>query len=367
LVSALSVSAWAFVANAQNEPGHANLQNKQDMVAEAAAEAIVTREEAAAGRAFDPAFRAEALRKLASLTPSELQSIQSQSSAGLGIAPKDYGSSQADLAFTPVTPCRIIDTRVAGGPIASGTQRNFIAAGGSFTPQGGSNTDCGVPFGPATAVVVNLVAVSPAGQGDLRAFPFGATVPLASVLNYANVQDSRGNGSLNIANGILLKICDIAASHCASDFTVLAEFNSTDLVADVMGYFELLPSTLASGKTLKGQYVASGAASAAGQFFASPVSFQLPLSAIASAPNTNFIPSGAASTTNCPGTAANPQAAKGNFCVYEMGQSNRTFYCLLDSGANVCGQVGVSGSSLWFQSAAAGNLFSYGTWAVTAP
>lgn len=351
----------AGVANGQNNP-----QNNREMVAASneareAAESIVAREEAATGRAFDPAFRAEALRKLASLTPSELQSIQSQSGGGLGIAPKAYGSSQADLVYNPVTPCRIIDTRVAGGHIAAGTQRNFLVAGGPFTGQGGSSTNCGIPFGPATAAVVNFVAVAPAGAGDLRIAPFGTAIPNASIINYAAVT------GLNIANGPAVTICNVATTSCGLDITIQADVSATDLVADVQGYFSLLPSTLASGKTLTGQYVAAGAASAAGQFFASPVSFQLPLSAITSAPNANFIPVGGASTANCPGTATNPQAASGNFCAYEALQTNTTFYCLLDLGANSCGQAGVSGSSVWFQAAAAGTVYSFGTWAVTAP
>jgi hypothetical protein len=214
------------------------VQNKQDMVAdrEAAAESIVARQEAAMGRTFDPAFRAEAISKLASRTLSELKAIQSQSGAALGIVPEAYGSPLSDLVFTPVTPCRIIDTRVAGGPIAAGSQRNFLAAGVGFSSQGGFNGDCGVPLGPATAVVVNLIAVNPAGGGDLRAFPFGAAVPLASVLNYANVP------LLNIANDIVLKICDSTVTICAFDFTVQADVSGTDVVGDVMGYFKALPS-----------------------------------------------------------------------------------------------------------------------------
>ncbi len=47
-------------------------------------------------------------------------------------------SVTVDLVFTPVTPCRIIDTRLAGGPIAGGTTRNFAVAGAAgFAAQGG--------------------------------------------------------------------------------------------------------------------------------------------------------------------------------------------------------------------------------------
>src|SRR5262249_48366624 len=109
--------------------------------------------------------------------------------------------------------------------------RGFLAAGTDYSGQGGLAGSCGIPFGPATAVFVNLVAVSPAGPGDLRAFPFPAAAPLASVLNYANVP------GLAIANGIVLPICDPTVSSCTFDFTIQADVNATHLVADVMGYF----------------------------------------------------------------------------------------------------------------------------------
>ena len=48
-------------------------------------------------------------------------------SAGVLGAPveAELGSSAAaDLVFTPLTPCRIIDTRVVGGPIVPGLPRD---------------------------------------------------------------------------------------------------------------------------------------------------------------------------------------------------------------------------------------------------
>ena len=83
---------------------------------EAIAESIIAREEAASGRAFDPGFRAQVNRGLASL-PLTLLEAQTQRS---GLGPYNLGDTQADLVYTPVTPCRIIDTRRAGGPIGGG-------------------------------------------------------------------------------------------------------------------------------------------------------------------------------------------------------------------------------------------------------
>src|SRR5215813_2107632 len=207
------------------------------------AEAIIVREESASGRTFDQAYRARVKAYLALLSPEELAALEkrgfgllprSNALRGTGAAlltPNVLGDTSADLVFNPVVPCRIIDTRVAGGPISGGSQRGFFAAETNYSAQGGFAGDCGIPFGPATAVFVNLVAVSPAGPGDLRAFPFPSSAPLASVLNYASVP------GLAIANGIVLPTCDPAVSGCTVDFTIQADGNATHLVADVMGYF----------------------------------------------------------------------------------------------------------------------------------
>ena len=46
------------------------------------------------------------------------------------------GSLSSDLVFTPLTPCRIVDTRVAGGTIPALATRGFKAWGTSFAAQG---------------------------------------------------------------------------------------------------------------------------------------------------------------------------------------------------------------------------------------
>jgi hypothetical protein len=148
--------------------------------------------------------------------------------------PLNLGDSQADLVYTPVTPCRIIDTRVADGPIAGGTTRDFRVTGTDLSSQGGSATGCGIPAGAATAAVINFVAVNPAGPGDLRITPFGTPMPTASIINYAAVP------GLNIANGPTVAICDPAVATCASDFTIQADSAATQVVADVQGYFRNL-------------------------------------------------------------------------------------------------------------------------------
>lgn len=218
-------------ANAQQNMGLNGAAEQQVQAADNAAIAasIVSREEAASGRAFEAAFRAEAVRKLASRSLAELEAIQSQDG---GLGTNALGDTQADLVFTPITPCRIIDTRAAGGPIAAATTRDFRVTGSGFAGQGGVAGSCGVPNGPATAVVLNIVAVAPAGAGDLRLTPFGTAVPTASIINYA----LPGSG-LNVANGLVAPICNPATTTCTGDFTIMADGSAVQVVADVMGYF----------------------------------------------------------------------------------------------------------------------------------
>jgi hypothetical protein len=41
------------------------------------------------------------------------------------VVPKNLGDANAALTYTPVNPCRILDTRVAGGALAANAQRQF--------------------------------------------------------------------------------------------------------------------------------------------------------------------------------------------------------------------------------------------------
>jgi hypothetical protein len=75
------------------------------------------------------------------------------------------------------------------------------------------------------------VAVNPVGAGNLRAWAAGGTTPSASILNYAAVP------GLNIANGLVVPICDTTFSTCTRDLTVQADVSGTHLVADVVGFF----------------------------------------------------------------------------------------------------------------------------------
>lgn len=142
------------------------------------------------------------------------------------VGTKALGALSNDLVYTPITPCRILDTRVVGGAIAAGFTRNFKAVNiADFSVQGGSATACGTSGQVATAVAINLTVVTPAGAGFATAYPFGTTRPLTATINYAA-------GSV-VNNSVIVQIPNPVGS---SDFT-LYSFATADYVADIVGYF----------------------------------------------------------------------------------------------------------------------------------
>jgi hypothetical protein len=163
------------------------------------------------------------------------QGRQEVASAVIGYAERDPNSAPGllgevnnDLVFVPVTPCRILDTRVAGGQIAANTVRSFdVTAVANYSFQGGDASDCGGvgAAGSFAAAVFNFTVVTPATGGYITAFPFLGTQPLASTLNYV-AGDVRGNLAV-------VKLDQGASANELSVFTLA----TTHLVADIAGYF----------------------------------------------------------------------------------------------------------------------------------
>jgi hypothetical protein len=133
--------------------------------------------------------------------------------------------TSTEAKFTAIAPCRIVDTRITGGPIHTGSPRSFLAAGSSsLAAQGGNPLGCGVPSA-AVAVQANVVTVGASGSGYLKIYPYGAAAPGASYMNYPN-------GSA-LANGGTITLNTAGLKH----FTVLAASHDTHVVIDVSGYF----------------------------------------------------------------------------------------------------------------------------------
>jgi hypothetical protein len=149
-------------------------------------------------------------------TPSSAQA------ADVGLA--STGGGITESKFVAITPCRLVDTRLAGGAISAGASRGFVAEGVDLASQGGKSGGCGIPHS-ANAIEATITAVSPAGAGFLRVFPGGEPEPVATFLTYANN---------NIGNMGTFKI----NMDAPLDFTVKVHTHKTQVLVDVFGYYE---------------------------------------------------------------------------------------------------------------------------------
>lgn len=130
------------------------------------------------------------------------------------------GSLPAD-SFTPLgAPQRIVDTRPDGGGTADGRYNAEGAQPERSTLELQIADRVGVPAG-ATAVVLNVTAVTPFAPGFITAHPRGSTRPTASNVNYQPGQF--------VANSVIARL-GVDGNACL--FTLA----STDLVVDVAGY-----------------------------------------------------------------------------------------------------------------------------------
>jgi hypothetical protein len=127
------------------------------------------------------------------------------------------GSSPAALAFYPLTPCRIADTRNPTGPLG----------GPSLTAQSTSSfpilaSSCGLPLN-AQAYSLNFAAV-PKGPtlGFMTAWPAGQSRPLVA--------------SLNDPTGTVLSNAVVVPAGTGGAVNVFTT-DATDLVIDINGYF----------------------------------------------------------------------------------------------------------------------------------
>jgi hypothetical protein len=123
------------------------------------------------------------------------------------------------------------------------------------------------------------------------------------------------------------------------------------------GFTETLPG----GKTEKGTWavVTSGLAGGLVDVGFSAISFTIPLAAVLAETSVHVLGAAAPATTECPGTATNPEAIEGNLCVYTAEESESLFGGELHP--NTAG-----GAALEFVGSSLGGYGS-GSWAVTAP
>ncbi len=116
------------------------------------------------------------------------------------------------VQFTPVTPCRLVDTRSSGGPIQGGSSRDFVV-----TQLGGCNISSS-----AAAYSLNVTVVPHAALGYLTIWPTGEAQPVVSTINSPD-----GRTKANAA---------IVPAGTGGAVSVYAS-NTTDVILDIDGYF----------------------------------------------------------------------------------------------------------------------------------
>lgn len=156
-------------------------------------------------------------------------SRRSNSPAASATAPtaNALGSATSDLVYTPITPCRIVDTRNIGAPpgtpLASGSSQTFSGAGG--TTQGGSGCTAftgTVPAALAMNVTVDSRGMPTYADSFIAIKPEGSSA-LTSWINYRSGEEiaNQGVATLNQTTG---------------NFTVVTQ-SITQVAIDVFGYF----------------------------------------------------------------------------------------------------------------------------------
>lgn len=166
--------------------------------------------------------------------PRQLTYQRAAAGANVGqvVIPSLPATSEENGTYHSLTPCRLVDTSLAGGLMTANSTRSFLAFG-ELDGQGGSAAGCGIPE-TATALVLNVTAKGPQGNGNLRAWAYGDDQPSVSLVNFVK--------GVNIANAATVGICRDLTDYigrCAPfDFSVRAAFATTHVVVDVMGYYE---------------------------------------------------------------------------------------------------------------------------------
>lgn len=127
--------------------------------------------------------------------------------------------AEGPLRFFPITPCRLADTRQAGGAIAAQTSRNFTVQ---------DNANCtDIPVN-AKAVVLNATIVGPTTDGYLTLYPSNVTRPVAANLTFRGGEPALGNGAI-VGLGP-------TASNDLTAYVFLGT-GTAHLVLDTTGYF----------------------------------------------------------------------------------------------------------------------------------
>jgi hypothetical protein len=131
-------------------------------------------------------------------------------------APVAFAAGTSVGTFNPVTPARILDTRVGNG-----------APTGPVGPKGVIHVQVagrgGIPSSGVSAVVLNVTETGSTAGGYVTVYPTGVTRPTASNLNFKAATTRANSVTVSLGTGGQVDLYNNAGS--------------TQLIADVTGYF----------------------------------------------------------------------------------------------------------------------------------
>jgi hypothetical protein len=154
-------------------------------------------------------------------TAAALQSSFGGNYDGFVLRTQYQGVQSVPLAFFPLTPCRIADTRSVGGSGLSGAFGPPEMAAGSTRSFPVLASSCSVPA-TAKAYSLNITVVPPASMYYLIIWPAGETMPGVSTLN-------------DLSGGIVANAAIVpAGANGAIDVFVS---DATNVIIDIDGYF----------------------------------------------------------------------------------------------------------------------------------
>jgi hypothetical protein len=127
-----------------------------------------------------------------------------------------YGSA----SFYTLTPCRVLDTRNATGPLGgpaltANSDRTFAVA----------TSSCGIPA-TARAISINLTVTQPTAAGDIRIYSAGGGLPGTSAVNYGAARTRANSQIAPLGTSAGLTV------HCDQPSGTM------HLIIDVNGYFQ---------------------------------------------------------------------------------------------------------------------------------
>jgi hypothetical protein len=139
-------------------------------------------------------------------------------------APSSGGSAGE---YVPVVPARITDTRPGSGQPNAGLK---LGPGATLDVQ--VSGVGGIPAGGVTAVILNTTATNTTSAGFFTVFPKGASLPLASNLNWT--------AGVTVPNRVVVPV------GTGGQVSFYNGVGAADLIVDVNGYFTDSTSTGAS-------------------------------------------------------------------------------------------------------------------------